>query len=734
MKIKALLLATLPVWAMASTGAAAQTAPDAASAATGDAQQADSQSGGLADIVVTAQRRAQNLQDVPIAVTAVTSDGLLSQGIGDTRELAQSVPGLQVTTQLGNVITYLRGVGTAATSTESPVAIYLDGVYLASQGAGLTQLDNIERVEVLKGPQGTLFGRNTTGGVIQFVTRDPRQQFEGSASASYGNFNTVALSGYVSGGLATDLAANLAVSYRDQADGWGRNLTLGTDIFTSKSFAIRGKMLWTPGDTRITLSGDYSYVRSDQGMGLHFAPGYYGLDGTTTYGGYYDSYGNFAEEYRNKQYGAMLKIEHDFGPLQLVSISSYRKAPMVNYYDQDGTPAGIVNAGPLRLKSRTISQELQVLSPGGSKIQWIAGLFFYDDQYGADPYQIGPAGGFPYRLHYSDVPTRSYAAFAQTTFAVLPQTNLTLGLRYTIDEKSVDGRILTPTGAVALSRVAELNSDRLTWRVALDHHFNDDVLGYISYNRGFKSGIFSVANFSGALPESVDAYEAGLKTELANRAVRLNLAGFYYDYTNIQLSRVTNGAQTVTNAGAAEIYGAEAEIDAVLGRNLTLRGSMAWVHGRYSSYPDAPYFLPNPVTTVPAGITCPATRPTTRGGNLSCSGDATGNQIIRTPPLSINVSGTYKIPTSIGDFSLSGSYAYNGNFYWTPDNTIHQPAYHLFGGTVGWQPANQAYRVEVWARNIGNARYAIYGDSGSLGRVESPGEPRTYGVTLSTKF
>ena len=255
----------------------------AAPAATPDAAAAQSPADvGIADVIVTAQRRSERLQSVPVAVTALTAQALDRAGIAQTSDLQVVTPGLVYSTAISVPTPFIRGVGSRdnTAANESGVATYLDGIYYAGMPAGLLALPNIERIEVLKGPQGTLFGRNANGGLIQIITRDPPRELSGTVKLSYANYDTITASGYLGGPVTETLRADLSVYYTDQRDGWGRNLVSGVQINLAKDIALRGKALWEPAvGTRVVLAADYDHRRSDIGSAVNILAGTFAADG-----------------------------------------------------------------------------------------------------------------------------------------------------------------------------------------------------------------------------------------------------------------------------------------------------------------------------------------------------------------------------------------------------------------------------------------------------------------------
>lgn len=731
----------LSVLAAIGAEARAESEPQEAPETT-DQRSAPSDAVTLDQIVVTAQRQAEDLQEVPIAVSVVTWQNIERQGIVDTASLPAAVPGLQVSPQLGANLVYLRGVGTSGISSENSVATYIDGVYLASQAASLTMLNNIERIEVLKGPQGTLFGRNATGGVIQIVTRDPSSEPVAELRAGYGNYNTLDFGFYGSRGFGENLAADLAVAYRNQRDGWGTNLHTGDDIFTSESYAIRSKWVWNAGEnTDVTFAIDKSRIDSDFGMSNHIYPGSVGADGVTTYEGFYNAQANFRDRFVNDQEGAMLRIEHGFGGMRFVSITAYRDTPAVQWFDQDATPAPIVNGGPLYYTlDKTFTQEFQLQSLDNDRLDWIAGLYYFRNRYGAEPMHISGAVYAPLpgvRL-FSELPTDSYAAFGQGTWKLSDATSLTTGLRYSIEEKSISGYTEADGVGVINSGSAEDTFREWTWRLALDHQFTDDLMGYVSYNRGFKGGAYSVSGYSdnSTRPEILDAYEIGFKSTLLGNRLRLNAAAFYYDFKDIQVQEVVAPAVRKVNAAKAEIYGFDVDFSARLTRQWSLDGGVAVLRGQYKEFPRAPYYMPRPVDplNLPPNVTCEPPYTPQVGGNATCSIDAAGLDTVRTPDLTASLASNYRVELERGSVNFNLNYSYNSGYVWDPDQRLRQPSYHLLGGTVDWESMDGTYGLTLWARNLLGEEYAALASAGGLGDIRSPAAPRTYGVTFRWRF
>ena len=709
----------IPAWAQT-------TAPPQPSsplpAAVPDAANTETQ--GVQDIIVTAQRTGQSLQKVPIAVNVVSGADLTTRGITDSSALSAVVPNLSLNRNGVVVNPYLRGVGSNGSNPndEQSVATYIDGVYIASPLGNIFSLNNIERIEVLKGPQGTLFGRNATGGVIQIITRDPSKTPGVEASVGYGSYNTLQGALYATTGLTPNLAIDLATTYDKNFDGYGRDTFRNVDILQREDFSIRSKLLWTPSaTTEIRLSGDYNDVHST-GTDYQLAQGVIGADGVSTYPGERRTTTNFPNRAENQARGVSLKVDQDLEFARLVSISAYRRTTGTYLLDQDATPAPIVDA-TLSQKARTISQELQLLSPKGSKIDWLVGGYYFNGNYGYDPANLSGLGvvglfGVPTADIFGEQRTRSLSAYGQATVEIFADTKLTGGLRYTHERQADDGSVAIGGVTVVAPPTQHQGFNRLTWRVALDHQFTSNILGYVSYNRGIKSGGFNLLGpgSPGYRPESLDAYEIGLKTDLFDRLVRLNLAAFYYDYKDIQVQALQAGAINTTNAAAAHVKGIDADITIVPSHYLTLTGGIGYADGKYTRFPNAVFTPPSPLD------------------GAAALGDASGNDLQNSPRFTANAAASYTIPSSVGNFLLSANVSYRSKTYVTPDNRLAIPGYALANASLGWTANNGVFGVRLWARNLFNKDYYASRIEQALGDIQYLGTPRTYGATASVKF
>lgn len=680
----------------------------------------------LEEIIVTAQRRSENLQKVPIAITAYTAERAAAEGITGTVALTAVTPSLQINQTSNFTAVYLRGVGSnlADPTAEPSVATYVDGVYISSPQSGIFSFNNIRRIEILKGPQGTLFGRNATGGVIQVITRDPSQDPSMEISAGYGNYDTVNASFYGTAGVTENLAADVAVFYENESKGYGRNLTLNIPIFKHSTLAVRGKMLWTPAEgTEFRLTADYSRFFTNNAN--QFSPGIVARtypDGSALYAGKYNTRANIEAMVITKYIGTSLRWDQDLGGVKFFSITSYRKSlpPFQFNLDSDTGPRTIGGSYYTSF-SRNFTQELQLSNNSDGNFNWSAGLFYFDVTGGYDPwYSVG--GGFFWKAKQS---TKSWAGYAQATQRFDSGTSITAGLRYTKDDQKMQSVNLgNPLTAFKDSKSAS----KITWRLAVDQQFSSGVLGYVSYNRGFKSGgynLLDVANLNRLPPqraptynpEVLDAYEIGLKSDIFDRRLRLNLAVFLYDYSNIQLQQpvLTGGfGNRIQNAAAASIKGIEGEFEAVVTDSLTFSGGISLLDTKYKNFNPAP-------GTSPLGVNSII--------------DASGNHLVGAPKMTGSLGVQYRGELAGHPLTATIRASHNSGAYWAPDNRLKQPTYTLVNSTIGMKFADERYEVRIWGKNLTDARYFIStGTLSGAGDNEMRAPPRTYGATLVARF
>lgn len=697
----------------------------------------------MEDIVVTAQRREENLQTVPIAITAVTANQLAIAGIRDTTDLSMAVPSLNFSRTAVYAQPYIRGVGTDAFApgNEASVATYVDGVYIANMNAATFSFNNIERVEVLKGPQGTLYGRNSVGGLVSVVTRTPTQDFELKAHMGYGNFQAMEAGAYIAGGLAPNIAADFAVQFRDQGKGYNRNISplavnrlagwagAGSRVGFDEGLYLRSKVAIDLSDSvSLVLSGDYADFKNTLASNRQPGPGTDPVvppGGTVSFEPRVNSLN--VENSSNEDWGFSGTLRAELGGADFTSITAYRKTLGMHSQDSDDTSAPQAHTITITPYEQ-FSQELQLASASGSSFEWIAGLYYLwaDAGYRAiESYSnnaLLPLPGFnPPPSIFSG--TRSLAGFAQASFDIGGNGRLTVGGRYTYDKKDFRS---TFAGALAPQVNPPMRDSQTwkkpTWRIAYDHKIGDSMI-YASYNRGYKSGVYNTAlGFPPPVdPEVLDAFELGFKSDLFDRRLRINVAGFYSLYKDLQVRAQLPGNQgvVVQNAASARIKGIDGDIYAVLTDDLQLQVGFSWIHGRYKDFEFANVFLPR------------ADAP----GNLSTTVDASGNRLIRTPEFSGSIGLRYSHENDDLSRVYGNAHVFlSDTIYWEPANRVTTDSYVVVNGTIGYTLKGGVLSVEAWAKNLLDKTYNNNIATSANGDRVSYAPPRTYGVTARVSF
>ena len=702
------------------------------------ASDATTDSASLEEVVVTAEKRSENLQVVPISVTAVTAESLSASGVNATVQLPQLVSGLSDRVTYNQLEPTLRGVGTSAAGPgiENPVALYVDDVYYASQIATAFSLIDVSQVSVLKGPQGTLFGRNSTGGVIQVATRDPQQQAQGIVQTSYDNYRTSTSDLYVTGGLTNNLAASITGRYSSQGEGYGENITVDRQVHqVYRDADTRAKLLFTPGDdTIIKFSGDYSSRHDSMGPNFRQALPQYTtnqLPGWVPNNDPWDVQSQFVDDNHFISGGASLNVEQKLGWAQLVNIVGARSDHLTTQFDPSASPTP-GNDIDIDEQTAQFTEELRLVSPDSSALKWQAGIFFFHGNGKDDPLGVHLRPALVGADILIDVKTfettRSLAGYAQATQAITTDTNLTLGLRYTWERRTfgesqqefVFGNnlgYLPPTG-LPPSQTYE----KPTWRVALDHKLTDDIFSYVSYNRGFKSGGYNphAPTNPPFNPETLDAYEAGLKSQWFNNQLRVNGAAFFYNYTNVQVAKYTS-TSLIYNGARARIYGFDLDAKARLARDLELTTGLEWLHARYTEFPNAPF-----------------STPVLGGGAQLYLADATGKTLNNAPNATANVALDYLPPIPTGTLDLNVTASFSSRYYQEPDNFLYQPSYTLLNASLNWTVLRDRLSIKLFGSNLLNRAVATQINTlpvPPIGYdVDYASPPRLYGITLGYKF
>lgn len=680
----------------------------------------DLEPSGSGEIIVTAQRRAERLVDVPVSVTALngaTLEKVNTTGLFDVTKLS---PGVVINRNGGYLQPTIRGIGTSVVggAADTNVAIYLDGVYQASQIGNFFDLPNVQQVEILKGPQGTLFGRNATGGAILLTTANPAFSTKGKFSASYGRFNEAKVAGYLTTPLTDNLAGDISVYYR-RSDGFKRDVLTNDLVTKQHSFDIRSKLLWQPTETtEIVLSAAYNETSDPTGLALN------ALNGNTqgrlaaNPGPIAEGREQLSQDVRpvvsTRVKSATLIVDQELGFATLRSITGYRDEDAHIEADLD---ASYVPVQETRFdqQMRTFSQELTLTSPATGNFRWVVGGFYYYARAFTPAFVVNRiTTGAPTFRSLTNVD--ALAAFADGTYEIGDLT-LISGIRY-----STESRRLRFNYGIAgpFTTDAEKRFSSWTPRLGLRYRVADQANVYATYSKGFKSGLFNTSSPSTipVEPEKVDAYEVGFKS--ATRSVDINLAAYYYDYKNIQITAFdfTSGASRLFNAARAEIYGADVDLNLRPSSDFDIRVAAAYTHGVYNQFQGALIFTP---------------RPGGRTGNITSIVDASGSTMIRAPKITLSSTANYRIPLAHGELEFSATAYYTSKINYSYDERVQQPAYATVDASVTWSPSEQ-FSLSAWGRNLTDKKYGTFLTATSARDSIVYAAPLSYGISTSYKF
>lgn len=711
---------------------------------------------GLQEVVVTATKRKENIQDVPLAITALSGKDLADVGAESAFDLQGYVPGLRVESAggLAQPRFNLRGLGTDeyTPNANGSVGVYVDEVYFDSTVAQALQMFDIDQVEVLKGPQGTLWGKNTTGGAINFTPSAPTNQFEAYANSTVGSFDSTIVQAAVSGPLIGDTLLGRVSFLYDDFGGYVRNTYLNTIDNGHSESAVRLQLLWNltdSGTLRLTLhDGKLDQVVPTSHAG-YFADG---LDdngiGTNN-----DRY-QVAEDGRGlssvDSSGGLLKFDWGFpDQWHLTDLLALEQNSFYLLDDDDATPLVISNEGMFS-STEQISNEVRLASPATGPVTGIFGAYWLHDDL-----------SFRYALpqfdtnSQSDLTTKDYAVFASTTIKFLDRFTGRLGVRYTDEQKSINqtGDFYTPSSIdqynVNLSTtplVPFLNYDdsrrwdQATGDASLDYHIDQNAMVYARVAKGFRGGNYNTAiqgpNEQGAVnPETLIDYEVGTKIQGMNGHVTVDASAFDYDYRDLQVFLLQETGAKLENAAKARIDGAELEISATPTDAFLVRLSGSYIHARYTSFPDAS--VPYPLTA---------------GAPI----DLTGQPLERAPTGTADLLLRYTVPLGADKLSFQTDWNYTGKVIfapWVGSPNVHpvpslapyisnvfnlttQDPVTVGNARITWTRADDRFEVSAWVKNLTNAQYKtnmynlfFNGNAGIYWNA-----PTTFGVTVSMRF
>ena len=743
-------------WSATATAVLAQDAAPAAGANTATVE----------ELIVTARRREESLKDVPVAVSAFSAETLERQGANDITTLSQTTPNITVQTARGSnstLISYIRGIGQQDPlwGYEPGVGLYVDDVYIyRPQGAVLDVFD-VSRIEVLRGPQGTLYGRNTIGGAIKYVTNRLGDEAGGKIKGTYGSYNQTDLlvEGHtpVGGGLSVGGAYALY-----KRDGYGENLTTGAEHYDKDVQAIRLSAEYKPTDD---LFFRLAYDKVDDDSNPRH--GHRELPTITTtpiypvLGDVYDTQAGLGDKNSVKTEGLSLTGEYHASPyLTFKSITAGRKGHTQTLIDFDGTPLPILDV-PATYDDKSFSQELQAIY-SDETIQGVFGLYYMNSQASGEFDTIADrALGAALPVSIADggkVSTQSFAAFFDVSANFTDRFKVSLGARATRDHKRSNtfrfiylgatpspfqGGPARPILQTRTNYSAEKTFEEFTPRLSASYELTDDLNTYVSYSKGYKSGgwdmrgdaFLTPQTVNGYKPEIVNAYELGLKGALFDRRLSFATDVFLSKYKDQQVTTQvvvpTGIASSIDNAGSSTLYGAEFEAQARFTTNLSGTVALGYIHAKYDTFNRfVPAGAPNPVNpsqTIPAG------------GQVVNVADLYGFQ--NTPEWTGNVSLTWRGDLAGGELQITPMVSYRDSYqqFEQPLALLDQKAFTLVDLTASWAPANGRYKISVAGKNLTDERYRTGGYNFAGAAYENSvigfyGPPRTYSASLEVKF
>jgi iron complex outermembrane receptor protein len=673
----------------------------------------------LEEIIVTAQKREANVQDVPISISVFDSKNIERLAANTLSDLEFASPGVIIDSDsLGGLS--IRGVGGFARNvgTEGRSGVYVDDVFVG-RAAGVDQsLMNIERVEILKGPQGTLFGRNTVSGAINITTKKPSEEFEGMLSAEYGSRNRVNVAGMVNIPLVEDKFYIRASGNHIQQDGYVDNLFTGEDVGSKNISSGRLQALYLVNDNLDVLLN--AEVRSSKKDSIGFQL----FNDIDTIGSNAVSH-NAIEFDDNNIFGVSSTINYTFSnDFSLTSITAYREEDFLAVTDEDGSTLDAVTSD-FQEDNKQFTQEFRLESPRMGNVDFLAGLYYINQELTSDKRaDAGPDFFAPNIavLAPGAIDLESYAGFLHSNVYLTDQFTVTAGLRYTRESKDADYSITDPTGFLYTNGSIQDSETWDAWSPSLSarYRFSEDVMVYGTVSRGFKAGGYNL-DFLSSLeqvkfdPETVTNYEAGFKADLWDKRARLNVSAYYMDFSDYQVFQfitLPNGGTIIALTNAAEVSskGIETELNVQVMRDLTLSAAYSYINAKYSKFPD--------------------------GGGLGV--DLDGQYIGNSPDHSLYFAADYSLDVGdIGSANFHADFSYTNGYDKFISVTLSEPlgSVETLNARVEFLTPEQDWALAVWGRNLLNDNSLTDVGYNFLGsRYGSFRTPREFGVSLKREF
>jgi iron complex outermembrane receptor protein len=746
------------------------------------AQEAVPAESSLSEIVVTAQHKTENIQDVPITIAAFSSADIKALNLQTTTDLGFVTPNVNIALSQGagnQPIITIRGIGINDENTNNagPIAVYVDDVYQSSPASQTFSLFDLERVEVLKGPQGTLYGRNTSGGAISYVSAKPTDTLSAQAHIEYSSFNTVNFEGAVGGPIAPILDARVAV-LADHSDGYVNNFLTGNKENGTNDQAIRAQLLFKPIDdlkVLLNLHGGHIDTRpAEYGHYGDFVPGTQqtatptqcsvaatlanqcvDIFGYTQPNGYYNGAFNKQLHLKITTFGTSLRADYAFERYTLTSITAFDSSNKIEPEDTDSSPYREleINWG---VSNKSYTQEFRV-SRTEARYNWVGGLYYlHEDLYQNQPLEFlyqcdqfpvfglsaGPGecdGIANVQTDSSHQITNAYAAFGQGEFNITDDLKLILGARFTDEHRGFEyngsiryqqggmGHFAAPVSLIpAGTIIPQLINSNVSWRTGLDYKLATDVLSYASVATGFKSGDFNggflstvpaqaAVQLQPVGPEKDIAYEVGIKSTFFDRRLKLNVAAFYTDYSDLQVFSLipspVGPLNSLTSAKKAHNEGADIEIVGKPLAPLTLTANVGLLTAKLDKAPNV----------IPGGF------------------DLSGLQLAFSPHVSAFLMADYKIPLGSAalDLQVNGSYKSHQFYDSTNDPYLAQPAYWIGNARVAYEFDHGHWEVAGSVKNFANKQYNndAFDSTGPFGFIQPVlGTPRWWYLRVSYNY
>ena len=703
----------------------------------------------LEEVVVTASKRSLALEDLAGAANVLGADKIGPGGIQDIRDMQVDVPNLSLGDQFGFARVFIRGVGMTSIDIggEGAVAFLQDGAIVPRPAAQLMGMFDLAQVEVLRGPQGTLYGRGATAGAINMVTQKPGDELGGYVNVTVGNYGLTQLQAAVDIPLSDSLAVRLATSV-DNRDGYGENKFNGQDINDRDAQAFRATFAYDAGGSFTAQLSAQTYQEDDQNYAFNYLGPSQGSSGPVPLavpilggqtvgmvgGGFQDI--NSDQQAINDRDGTLINLimNYEFNDsMSLKSITSSQSLDRFLRDDLDSTDVNLFGQNNYTEESDSLSQEF-ILNYSGSNLDVVAGVMYFEEELFGEvrvpltnlcsllaPAACGtPTGDFLNSGNYlqdGDIDIEAWGAYAEATYSLNDQWRLIAGLRYNYEERTGTGSfIFDAIGLDVPTNQTESWSD-VTPRVTLQYQLSDNTMMYGTYTEAFKSGVINTGSVSPPLdPETVDAFEVGIKGSNADNTLRYSLAGFFYDYQDLQISFVdeTSTVSTV-NAAEAENYGIELELDADLGNGFAIDYYLTYLSAEYQEFFNGDY------------------------ADGFAIADLSGNTLPNAPEFTSKLGVTWSGAAAGGVLRVRGEAYYQDDVYFTEWNRsdAFQEAYEQYNASIEYVHQDK-WSLTLWGRNLSdeevisnNIITAPLYDSLRVGALLPP---RTFGATLGLQF